>query len=59
MTADDPTWTVIIPLDGKLRDLPACCTPLTSGTGDPALVTCTQQGPEVAIEIVNFLVLTA
>ena len=58
MTADEPTSTVMVPLAGKVRTWPACCTPLTRGTAEEELVTCTQQGPDVATTTSNLDVAT-
>ena len=54
-TADEPTSTVIVPPPGSVSTLAAGWTPLTRGTGDDELVTCTQHRPDVATTTVNFV----
>lgn len=60
-TADEPTCTVrAVPLSAlKSRRFPGGWTPTTRGVGEFDPVTCTQQGPEVPMPMLNFLALTA
>ena len=46
-TADDPTWTVMVPLAGTVMRFPAGWTPLTKGADESELVIWIQHGPDV------------